>query len=131
MSWPTRGIEAPFGPCQIPICSPPSVLPQPRSVMVCIPAHSGCPSAGQCCLGIRWEPPLLPSCLILVSLQLKVTHQTQVSASLPDGWNRGASFSSAVSSVEKSATCVGFLKCTVQSVVGTSIGNRGEFHQDT
>lgn len=59
--------------------------------MVCAhtPARSGCPSGSRQSLSIHWDHSFLFLFLPLLSLQLKVTHQPQVCARLPDGWNDG------------------------------------------
>lgn len=98
----------------------------PQNDTLCTPANSGCPSGSGRCLSIHWDDSFLLFCLPPLSLQLKVTHQPQVWARPPDGWNDRASFSSAALSVEKSATCVSvFWKCSW--VVGRCFGNWAEF----
>lgn len=100
----------------------------PENEMLCTPANSGCPSGSRHCLSIHWDHSFLLFCLPPLSLQLKVTHQPQVWARLPDGWNDRASFSSVALSVEKSVTCVSiFPKVLCSWVVGGCFGNWAEF----
>lgn len=88
-----------------------------------------CPSGRRHRPSIHWDHSFLLLCLLLLSLQLKVTRESQVWARLPDGWNDGASFSPLALSVEKSLTWVSFSpppKMLCSSVVGGSFGNWDE-----
>lgn len=100
----------------------------PDNKMVYTPANSGCPSGSRRCLSIHWDHSFLLFCLPPLSLQLKVTHQPQVWARLPDGWNDKASFFfCCIVSGEISYLCVYFPKVLCSWVVGGCFGNWAEF----
>lgn len=96
---------------------------RPRNETLRTPTNSGCPSGSRRCLSIHWDHSFLLFCLPPLSPQLKVTHQPQVWARLPDGWNDRASFSSAAPSVEKSVTCVSTsYKCCAVGWLADALG---------
>lgn len=86
------------------------------------PVDWGCPSGSRPSPSLRWDPSSRLLCLPPLSLQLKVRHQPEVGARLPDGWNERASVFSCRSR-GIGYLCVCFLKAPRTWVVGGCFGN--------